>query len=59
MCMWCKYCLIGSGGYGVGLLHLLTLRISLKRDSAVSKEVLSELNQTNGKKLTKAEKDER
>ena len=34
-------------------------RIALKRDSAVSKEVLSEISQTMGKKLTKAEKDER
>ena len=31
----------------------------MKRESAVSKEVLSELGQSNGKKLTKAEKDER
>lgn len=31
----------------------------MKRVSAVSKEVLAELNQSSGKKLTKAEKDER
>ena len=34
-------------------------RIALKRGSAVSKEVLAELSQSNGKKLSKAEKDER
>lgn len=34
-------------------------RISIKRESAVSKEVLSELSQSGGKKLTKTEKDER
>ena len=35
-------------------------RISLKRESAVSKEVVAELNATStGKKLSKAEKDER
>lgn len=35
-------------------------RISLKREAAVSKEVLGELNNSaTGKKLSKAEKDER
>lgn len=34
-------------------------RISMKRESAVSKEVLAELSSGSGKKLTKAEKDER
>ena len=31
----------------------------MKRESAVSKEVLAELSHSNGKKLTKTEKDER
>ena len=31
----------------------------MKRESAVSKEVLAELNAGSGKKLTKAERDER
>lgn len=34
-------------------------KIAVKRENAVSKEVLAELNQSSGKKLTKAEKDER
>ena len=34
-------------------------RISMKRESAISKEVLAELSSGSGKKLTKAEKDER
>ena len=34
-------------------------RISLKREAAVSKEVLSELSSGTGKKLSKSEKDER
>ena len=40
------------------MFTLLPPRISLKRDAAVSKEVVAELN-ASGKKLTKAEKDER
>lgn len=34
-------------------------RIAIKRESAVSKEVLAELSHSGSKKLTKAEKDER
>lgn len=38
----------------------LLCRISLRREGAVSKEVMGELNASStGKKLTKAEKDER
>ena len=38
---------------------LVLCRISMKRESAVSKEVLADLSSGSGKKLTKAEKDER
>lgn len=43
----------------LGTFVSISYRIAIKRESAVSKEVLAELNQSSGKKLTKAEKDER
>lgn len=57
-----QVCVRCDGGYMSCWSTLLCpslSRISLKRDSAVSKEVLSELSQSSGKKLSKAEKDER
>jgi len=41
------------------MITFSSYRIAIKRESAVSKEVLAELNQSGGKKLTKTEKDER
>ena len=51
-----------SGGVVVVMLLCTAsecFRISMKRESAVSKEVLAALSSGTGKKFTKAEKDER
>ena len=59
-CLLCVYDLVCFSITIVhGVLWLVLCRISMKRESAVSKEVLADLSSGSGKKLTKAEKDER
>lgn len=41
------------------LLYPIICRIAIKRENAVSKEIIAEFNQSSAKKLTKAERDER